>query len=330
MAKASAKIIISGEHAVVYGAPALGSIVPNLQTEAIIQKNNYNKLICTLKNFNKTSGISITELSQYKNDTELRYQEFLAARLPITSVLLDEYNLIYYLVAIFCEKLAINPTTGISVEISSNIPIGAGMGSSAALIVSILRELSRFFDHQLQAEDFFQLAHAAEKLQHGYTSGFDVRIIMNDCLIFSENKQYIKDNKILSTDWFIINSGSPQSSTGQAVAHARNFFNDPRLLSKFSHITKELHQAILDNNLSKCISLIKKNHRLLCRVGVVPMAVQNFIQEVEAHGGAAKISGAGSVVGSSAGCLIACGIEPLMLKQLCLQFGYELITPIMD
>jgi mevalonate kinase len=325
MAIASAKLIISGEHAVVYGAPALGITIPMLQTESIIKKNNDGKIACILKNFNKAASISIAELSQHKIDIELRYQEFLATRLPITSVLLDEYNLIYYLVAIFCEKLAIIPTTGISIEITSNIPIGAGMGSSAALIVSILRELRIFFGHQLSEEEFFNLAHAAEKLQHGYTSGFDIRVIMNDCLIFTKNSQYIKNNKLLSTGWFIINSGSPESSTGQAVAHARNFFNDQKLLIEFSRTTEELHQAILNDDLNQCINLIRNNHRLLCKIGVVPTAVQNFIQAIETSGGAAKISGAGSVVGNRSGCLLAYGIDSLLLKEICLKFGYDLI-----
>ncbi|MEO0393887.1 MAG: hypothetical protein AAF213_11685 [Pseudomonadota bacterium] len=50
--------------------------------------------------------------------------------------------------------------------------------------------------------------------------------------------------------------------------------------------------------------VMRKNHELLVRIGVVPQPAQDFVSAIEQAGGAAKISGAGSVTGDKAGVLL--------------------------
>jgi mevalonate kinase len=67
---------------------------------------------------------------------------------------------------------------------------------------------------------------------------------------------------------------------------------------------------------------MRENHKLLSTIGVVPEKVQSFIATIEEIGGAAKISGAGSVRGSSGGTLVA--IADTRIEALCKRFEYQI------
>ena len=66
-------------------------------------------------------------------------------------------------------------------------------------------------------------------------------------------------------------------------------------------MTEEVRTYLENNEQSKLYESIRANHRLLDQIGVVPERVGQFIREIESHGGAAKICGAGSVDGEAAG-----------------------------
>ena len=70
---------------------------------------------------------------------------------------------------------------------------------------------------------------------------------------------------------------------------------------------------------------IRENHRLLTHIGVVPEKVQRFVLEVERLGGAAKISGAGAVLGDNAGLLIVL-LQEDELKKICEPFGFSILA----
>ena len=69
------------------------------------------------------------------------------------------------------------------------------------------------------------------------------------------------------------------------------------------------------------ISLIRENHKLLNKIGVVPQNICNFINEIEVDGGAAKICGAGSIKGDSAGAIIV--FSEKMPDKLCNKYGFK-------
>ena len=69
---------------------------------------------------------------------------------------------------------------------------------------------------------------------------------------------------------------------------------------------------------------IRENHRLLVEIGVVPEQVSAFVREIEQAGGAAKICGAGSVVGDAAGVLLVLADEAPV--ALCKKYGYVVST----
>jgi mevalonate kinase len=100
------------------------------------------------------------------------------------------------------------------------------------------------------------------------------------------------------------NSGKPQSTTGECVAFVKQQNFSKTLWKEFENTTLAFITALQDKDNAQLITIIQKNHRLLCEIGVVPQPIQAMIAEIERKGGAAKICGAGSVQGNHAGMIL--------------------------
>ncbi len=59
----------------------------------------------------------------------------------------------------------------------SDLPIGCGMGSSAATILSVIYAIATHLHLPISQEKLFQLALEAENMQHGRSSGLDLKIV---------------------------------------------------------------------------------------------------------------------------------------------------------
>jgi mevalonate kinase len=119
-------------------------------------------------------------------------------------------------------------------------------------------------------------------------------------------------SQALGADYYWIYTGTPLSSTGECVDRVRQQFTHSEIWQEFAAITRQWHAATAADR----SALLRENHRLLCRLGVVPGAVQRLIQQIEVLGGAAKISGAGSIRGEAAGLVLAWlpGSDPAALN----------------
>jgi len=212
-------------------------------------------------------------------------------------------DLCCFLVGYVFDKFKIR--NGIKLSIKSTIPIGVGFGSSAALIVSLLKSLNSLFNMNLRQEEFYKVAVKAENLIHGNSSGIDIQASMiGGCNYFCDDVVPINLNKF---EFFSIFTGKPEISTGESVEKVTKLLKISDRLQMFKNIVLELKTALENKDLLKAIIQIKKNHFLLKELGVVPKRVQNFIKEVEFSGGAAKICGSGAVAGDNAGIVISMG-----------------------
>lgn len=360
--RAPGKLIISGEHSVVMGAPALAIAVNKYTrtriTQATIQNNTQNNLqnnlqdtptnnsiLFNLLNIQHRDILSRDKLSSLKSRIKSGYQSFLKGEKGIRDVLEKPFELLQYTASNVLEKLGAHKDTqkdidlGFEIHSESEIPIGCGMGSSAASIVSLNYALSQFFKSKDSSPDnsnpdnsnpqfnnahYFEWSLDAENIQHGKSSGIDVQMALNGGMALYQKGIFTK----LSCDFpwpiLIINTGPSASSTGECVTHTQEVFKkNTNLIQEFSELTQNILISIQEKNLANFLKLIKHNHHLLIQLNIVPEKIQNLISKIEQAGGAAKICGAGTLIGDSAGIIFIAGLSLSQAQNLNLNFPIE-------
>lgn len=324
-AVAPGKLILSGEHAVVYGRPALAMAV-----------NRNAQVLVTMDGAADTVSFDLPNLTAPKESFKLRalrdfhgrvrrnYEEFLAGKLSIREVLLKPVDLFQYAFVTVLDGLHLKMGGGVNVRLNSNIPIGCGMGSSAAAILSVLRGLGHYYRVDFRPEWYARYSLEVENMQHGQASGLDTYVSLHGgCVRFQQG--VAEELPLPRMPLYIVQTGTPASTTGEAVsAVARRLGATARVWDDFETVTHQMQQALERDNLPGFQRAMRDNHRLLHMIGVVPDRVADFVTAVEATGGAAKICGAGAVTGEQAGMVLVAAREAP--TALCAQFGYELLT----
>ncbi|MBS0349808.1 MAG: hydroxymethylglutaryl-CoA synthase [Proteobacteria bacterium] len=318
------KLILSGEHAVVYGNPAIAMAI-NLYTETTIsgyapaeQKN----ILFNLLDFRYHQAHSLSTLRRLKRGIQDKYQKFLQGQYGIRDVLKEPIELMQFAVTHLIDNRKVQLPQGIEVRTSSTIPMGCGMGSSAAAVVSSMFAVAQFSNLEMDLESCYQLAWEAENMQHGYSSGVDVYLVLHGGCIRFQKHGPKETRPVPKRQFYLINTGSPISNTGECVAAAARYLkNDAGLLNEFANVTNQIDRALqLDDN-HLIVEGIRENNQLLIKLGVVPSKVQRFIAEIEKQGGAAKTCGAGAVLGEAAGAvLVSTNEDPADLVQ---DYGYQ-------
>jgi hydroxymethylglutaryl-CoA reductase len=140
MGTAAGKVILLGEHAVVYGRHAVALPISDAVTASVAESD-------------KGSCISIPQwgLEQAVTDTASGAAE--AVQLIVSELAID--------------------SGAYAIDVRSKLPRAMGLGSSAAVAVAIVRAFSRFLNLDLDDERVNSIAFACEKLAHGTPSGID-------------------------------------------------------------------------------------------------------------------------------------------------------------
>ncbi|MGA0333887.1 MAG: mevalonate kinase family protein, partial [Kiritimatiellia bacterium] len=199
------------------------------------------------------------------------------------------------------------PNSGGILSFESDLSTGAGLGSSAAFLLAMFRVLHP----ELPQEELEKLAVEGEHFQHGHSSGLDVAVSLRGGLQHFENGVCSPVCLESLPHFQVYDSGRPESSTGECVTRSRQEFrNQPELLRDFREVTGELLRGLQQADPERWTRSIRKNHRLLCKLGVVPLPVQKGISDLEAAGFSAKVCGAGSVRGPAAGMVLVSGNAP--------------------
>lgn len=292
---APGKLHLSGEHAVVYGNPAI-VVSTSLRTTVTLEQGTGDA--------NKQSGV-----------------------LRKADKFIDE------ILKIFEGRYETSIPVDLAISITSGIPTGAGMGSSAALAVALFGACITFFDKQWDAQRINELAYQAEKFIHGNPSGSDPAIVTHGGILW-----YRKELDFLKTFWLLpfkipktfapfvlINTGRTES-TGDLVGIVSNDAkSDPSsftvTLDAIEQVTKSMAQTIHDEKEQEFMEAIKRNERLLEHMSVVSLQTKSLIGDIETAGGVAKISGAGGIQTGS-GVVIAMHKNPQVMLDLAKKHNY--------
>ncbi len=229
--------------------------------------------------------------------------------------------------------------SGFSVVIDLQIPIGSGMGSSAALAVALTGALTVFLKKEFLKEKINEIAFRAEQYIHGFPSGGDTSASCYGGFIwFRKETDKLKIiqpidlflSEKIANNFFIIDTGAPKESTGEMVASVRKLVGKrqiyaDKIFTEQERLTRNLLSALQNNDEATIIKTIKSGERNLEKLGVVSPFVKKQIQKIEELGGAAKICGGGGKT-KSTGVVLLYQNTPSQITYDTVHLGEEGVT----
>jgi len=271
IASAPGKIILFGEHAVVYGRPALA--VPVTQIQARVT-------VCA----DQLGGIRV-EAPDISLDAVL---SDLPTNHPLAAVIKSVFT-----------TLGITQPLSLTVHIESTIPIASGLGSGAAVSVAIIRALSMFLGCSLADEQVSALAFEVEKLYHGTPSGIDNTVITYARPVYFAKHQPIETLHVAAPFIIVIGDTGIASPTKQVVDDVRKLWQAEteqyeKIFNAVGEIVLNARHAIENGNISALGPLMDENNSLLQVMRVSSPELDRLITASRAAGAlGAKLSGGG-------------------------------------
>ncbi len=266
------KIILCGEHAVVYGRPAIAVPVTDVQAQASIKMAS-------------TGGFRIIA-SDLKRD-----------------YLLAEAGSDDPLSTIIGMTLAQIKQTApdVILSVTSTIPLGRGLGSGAAISTSIVRALAAFFEQTLAPAEVSKLVYEVEKLYHGIPSGIDNTVVAFEQPVYFVKGQAIERIEMRQSLTLIIGDTGVVSPTYQAVGDLRRRWQvEPEFYERYfdaiEAIVKQAKVALEQDRLSLSAfgQLMNENQTILKALQLSSPELERLIEAARQAGAmGAKLSGAG-------------------------------------
>ena len=317
---APGKIHLLGEHSVVYGKPALLTAI-NLRTNVILTA--------------KPEG----SLANASSSDKLRDSSPPTA----TQLLADQNDKIKAIIEPIVKKyLKIKQIPPYKLEISSEFPLGAGLGSSAAISSAYIGALLTFLKIKWDLHLINKLSFEAEKAFHGNPSGADNAAVVFGGLIWFRKET--TDLKIIQPinspvpaniagNFILINTGKPKETTKEMVGlvKLRVKSQESRVKKIFDHqeqLVKELLLTIQCGNEKELIKIIRAGEKNLEKMGVVSWYVQSIIRKIEKAGGAAKVCGGGGKT-KATGVLLAYHPEKSVLEKIAKSYDLPYYTVVL-
>jgi mevalonate kinase len=273
-ATAPGKIILFGEHAVVYGRPAIAVPVTQVQARAVVKADPKGE-----------PGELHIQAGEIGLDASLHS--------------LDEKHPLRRTVQETLAALSVSVPPACSLRISSTIPIASGLGSGAAVSVAVVRAFSAFIGHPLPDARVSAIAFEIEKLYHGTPSGIDNAVITYARPVFFIRGQPIERIKIGAPFTIVIGDTGFASPTAAAVGDLRQAWQAAprhyeRLFDAVGQLTLAARRAIEAGRTRELGPLMDENQRLLAEMDVSSPQLEDLTNAARAAGAlGAKLSGGG-------------------------------------
>ncbi|MCU0509050.1 MAG: mevalonate kinase [Anaerolineae bacterium] len=269
VASAPGKVILFGEHAVVYGRPALAAPVAQVCASAVVEAGEPG------------SGLILDAMDLRERVTLACAGHPLAeiARLALAELGMSEPDW--------------------RVGISSTIPIASGMGSGAAVSAALARAIATAAGRPFSAETVSALVYEVERLHHGTPSGVDNTVIAYGQPVYFKRGEAPQPFAIGAPLMLAIGDTGIASPTKVAVGDVRAGWQRETaryeaLFDAVAEIVESARQAIAAGRVGELGPLMNQNHGLLREMGVSSPELDRLVEAARAAGaGGAKLSGGG-------------------------------------
>lgn len=289
--EAKSKIILAGEHAVVYGIPAIAIPFP-LNVRVRVRQYEHQ-------------GIYL-QSSLYKGMIE-----------AVPSWLWGIRDMLHLTV----ERLEIKKPQ-LYIQLDSQIPIGRGLGSSAAIAIALVRGLYAYLGEVLEDSSLYQLVGMAESYAHGNASGIDMVTQSSFFPILFQKNQPPKAFVMKQPLYICVADTGQRGETKEAVNKvALSYQKDPMTIGRYiediATCVRESRKAIEKGDIQALGKQLSRNHTLLTELEVSHKCLDHLVQEAMNDGAlGAKMTG-----GGLGGCMIALCKD----EASCLQVGRHLL-----
>jgi mevalonate kinase len=321
---APGKLILMGEHAVVYGRPALVAAI-DLRLTVRLSHGQPSSVVLDLPALSHSEHLTWGEVRAYAAAARERWSEYALHPGPSSFREMRGEDPAHVVKAALGEAVGLlgEPGEGLSLRVDSDLPVGSGFGSSAATAVAVLAGFFSWLGAPVDLGQVERLALEVERRQHGHPSGVDGATILRGGVLWARRgpdgleTEPVRACSPLLARLRVYDTGMPAEATGAVVAAVRGRREeDPvrieAVLDRIEAATvafrAELEREEEDRD--RALHLIREAEACLEELGVVPGEVCAAVRQIEEAGGAAKISGAGSLAGPGAGSLLVYHPDP--------------------
>lgn len=308
VASAPAKVILFGEHFVVYGEPAIVLAIDK-RAYAKVEKRNDKRIYIRSTNLG-LSGYFEEEV--FHPETGGEHAKYRLE--PIKKVTNEIFK-------IHGEHV------GLNIEIHSTVPVAAGLGSSAAVAAATAMAVAEILGIEISKQEVFRITFEAERVVHGTPSGVDPAISTFGGILLFQMDTGVQPLETKIDIPLVIGDTRVQRLTRDLVARVREKQKRfPEIIEPIMRSGREivLHgiEAMKKGDVETLGELMNINHALLCAVGVSSEPLERLIIHARRAGAlGAKLTGAGG-----GGCMIALA-EPEKLELVAEAIQYAGGTP---
>ncbi len=269
------KIIILGEHSVVYGAKAIALPFNAVNASCIVE--DYDGPLYFKSDYFDGN------LANFKNHS-------------------------FYTACIVALDYLKKPHKNLRFILSSSIPISRGLGSSAATSVSIIKAIFNHFNTEIFPDLLYELSLEAEKVAHDNPSGID-------CLVCCENQPYLFSKTLrqpINIDiggYLLIIDSNETGSTKEAISVVKKNF-DVKKIQQLDTLCEKALECIITKKLKQFGEIFTISHSILKSLQISTPKIESIIETCLEDALGAKISG-----GGLGGCVIALYTDLKSLTQ---------------